>query len=112
MSFDLCDRQPSVEVALQMLLQHFDQDSIAPLSSPREALDKLAQLSRTGRYDSDLAQLLAAEKNGHAEFRRLLSANRITHLDRFIGESPDACGSSGATTAVAVEVVPPAAHSD
>jgi len=112
MSFDLCDRQPSVEVALQLLLQHFDQNSIAPLSSPREALDKLAQLSRTGRYDSDLAQLLAAEKNGHAEFRHLLSANRITHLDRFIGESPDACGSSGATPAVAVEVVPPAAHSD
>ena len=86
LSFDLCDRQPSIEVALQLLLQHYDQNSAAPLSAPSEALDQLFTLARTPRYGADLANILANDKGGHAEFRRLLAANRVTHLDRFIGD--------------------------
>ncbi len=86
LSFDLCDRQPSVEVALQLLLQHYDQDAAAPLTAPPEVLDKRFALARSQHYGADLAKVLANEKAGHAEFRQLLAANRITHLDRFVEE--------------------------
>jgi ribosomal protein L16 Arg81 hydroxylase len=85
-SFDLCDRQPSIEVALQLLLKHYDQDAAAPLSAPAEALAKLFGLARSERYGADLTNILANDKAGHAEFRRLLATNRITHLDRFVAE--------------------------
>ena len=88
MSFDLCDRQPSIERALQLLLQHYDRDSSPRLVAPREDLAKLFELARTPAFDADLGQALAAEKSGQAEFRRLLSRNRITHLDRFIDDRP------------------------
>jgi ribosomal protein L16 Arg81 hydroxylase len=83
LSFDLCDRQPSIEAALQLLLQHYDRDAAAPLTSTAQALEKLFSLTRSARYDSDLDKLLANDKAGHGEFRRLL-ANRVTHLERFI----------------------------
>lgn len=83
-SFDLCDRQPSVEMALQLLLQHFDRDASPPLTPPEGALDKMFELARSGGYGADLANMLARDKAGHAEFRRLLAANRVTHLDRYI----------------------------
>jgi ribosomal protein L16 Arg81 hydroxylase len=86
MSFDLNDRQPGIELALQLLLNHYDQDSSPRQVPPREDLDKLFRLSRSASYESDLAQAQAAEKAGHAEFRKLLSSNRITHLDRFVDD--------------------------
>jgi hypothetical protein len=86
-AFDLCDRQPNIEMALQLLLRHFDRDASPPLAAPRGALDKLMQLGRTSGYEADLAEMAAREKAGHAEFRRILAANRITHLDRFIDEA-------------------------
>ena len=85
LSFDLCDRQPSIEVALQLLLQHYDQKSAAPLSAPAEVLDELFALSRSPRYGADLANVLVNDKAGHTEFRRVV-ADRVTHLDRFIAE--------------------------
>jgi ribosomal protein L16 Arg81 hydroxylase len=84
MSFDLCDRQPSIELALQLLLKHYDQDSSPRPVPPREEIDKLFGLSRGPAYESDLAQMTTTEKAGHAEFRKLLANNRITHLDRFL----------------------------
>jgi hypothetical protein len=86
-SFDLCDRQPSIEMALQLLLQHYDRDASLPLTSTQGTLDKLFELARAGSYGADLAAMLARDKAGHAEFRRLLADNRITHLDRFIAEA-------------------------
>ena len=85
-SFDLCDRQPSIEMALQLLLQHYDRDASLPLNSTQTALDKLFELARSGAYGGDLAAMLARDKAGHAEFRRLLANNSITHLDPFIAE--------------------------
>src|SRR5437867_3693495 len=46
-SFDLCDRQPSIEMALQLLLQHFDRDASPPLTAPERALEKLLELARS-----------------------------------------------------------------
>lgn len=86
-SFDLCDRQPNVEMALQLLLQHYDRDASPPLAPPHATLDKLFTLSRTAQYGTELAEMLARDKAGHVEFRRILAANRITHLDRFIEEA-------------------------
>jgi hypothetical protein len=86
-SFDLCDRQPSIEMALQLLLKHFDRDASPPLTPPRDTLEKLLQLGRANPYAADLAEMLARDKAGHAEFRRLLAANRVTQLDRFIDEA-------------------------
>ena len=86
-SFDLCDRQPSVELALQLLLQHYDRDSAMPLTSTQGMLDKLFELARSNPYAAELASMLARDKAGHAEFRQLLATNRVTHLDRFIRES-------------------------
>jgi hypothetical protein len=83
-SFDLCDRQPSVEMALQLLLAHYDRDSSAPLAPTQATLDKLFEHARSGGYGQDLAAMLAREKAGHAEFRALLAANAVRHLDRFI----------------------------
>ena len=87
-SFDLCDRQPSIEAALQLLLQHYDQDAAAPLTAPAEVLRKLFDLAQSQRYSGDLANILANDKAGHAEFRRLLGNNRVTHLDRFVSDDP------------------------
>lgn len=84
LSFDLCDRQPSIELALQLLLRRYDHDSSPRPTPPREDLNKLFSLSHTTAYESDLAQAQAQEKSGHTEFRRLLANNRVTHLDRFL----------------------------
>ena len=84
MSFDLCDRQPNIELALQLLLKHYDMRASPRLISPREDLANLFRLSRDSKYEADLSKLLDAEKDGHTEFRRLLANNRITYLDRFI----------------------------
>ena len=86
-SFDLCDRQPSIEIALQMLLRHYDRDASARGTPPVEDLDKLFRLSRTPAYAAEIAQAQAAEDAGHGEFRALLAQNRITYLDRFVQES-------------------------
>lgn len=83
LSFDLCDRQPSIEAALQLLLQHYDRDAAAPLTPPARALDRLFSLAHSARYDADLGNLLANDKASHGEFRRVL-AHRVTHLERFI----------------------------
>jgi DTW domain-containing protein YfiP len=48
-SFDLCDRQPSVEAVLQLLLQHYDHEASPPLSATRDVLAKLAELARSGK---------------------------------------------------------------
>jgi ribosomal protein L16 Arg81 hydroxylase len=87
-SFDLCDRQPNIEMALQLLLRHYDRDASPPLAAPRSVLDKLMQLGQASGYEADLAEMAAREKAGHAEFRRILAANRITHFDRFVDETP------------------------
>ena len=86
-SFDLCDRQPSIEMALQLLLAHYDRDSAMPLTPTQGMLDKLFELARSNPYAADLASMLARDKAGHAEFRALLATNRVTHLDRFIREA-------------------------
>jgi ribosomal protein L16 Arg81 hydroxylase len=84
LSFDLCDRQPSIEVALQLLLNHYDQDSSPRQTPPREDLDKLFRLAGNSAYEADLARIAASDKAGHVEFRRLLANNRISYLDRFV----------------------------
>src|SRR4029079_19564662 len=73
-SFDLCDRQPSIEMALQLLLAHYDRDSALPLTPTRRALDKLFELAQRDGYATDLDAMLARDKAGHAEFRRILDA--------------------------------------
>ena len=85
-SFDLCDRQPSIEIALQMLLRHYDRDASPRGTPPIEDLDKLFRLSRTPAYAAEIAQAQAGEDAGHAEFRALLAQNRITYLDRFLAQ--------------------------
>jgi ribosomal protein L16 Arg81 hydroxylase len=82
-AFDLCDRQPSIEIALQLLLAHYDRDSSPPLSPTRVTLDKLFELVHSAGYAEDLASLLAREKAGQAEFRTLL-ASSVTEFDRYI----------------------------
>ena len=84
LSFDLCDRQPSIEAALQMLLRHYDHDSSPRSTPPLDDLDKLFRLSRSATYEADLARAQAGEDAGHAEFRELLAGNRITFLDRLL----------------------------
>src|SRR6478672_426586 len=83
-SFDLCNRQTSIEAALQLLLRHYDRDASPRSAPPLADLDKLHQLSRSPAYAADLAQAQAGEDAGHAEFRELLATNRITFLDRLL----------------------------
>jgi hypothetical protein len=91
-SFDLCDRQPSIEVALQMLLRHYDRDASPRSTPPIEDLEKLFRLSRTPAYGAEIAQAQAGEDAGHAEFRSLLAQNRVTFLDRFVAAERGAPG--------------------
>ena len=84
LSFDLCDRQPSIEIALQMLLRHYDRDASPRGVSPQQELDKLFSLRQRAAYEAELAQAKAGEDAGHAEFRELLANNRITFLDRLL----------------------------
>ncbi len=100
LSFDLCDRQPSIELALQLLLRHYDRDSSPRPAPPREDLDKLFRLSRAPSYESDLAQAQASEKAGHAQFRQLLANNRITYLDSLVRAERRADSARSATPAV------------
>ena len=86
-SFDLCDRQPSIELVLQLLLQHYDRDSSPRLVPPREDLERLFRLSKTPAFENELAQLQAAEKASLGEFRDLVANNRVTHLDRFVADT-------------------------
>ena len=83
-SFDLCNRQASIEVALQLLLRHYDRDSSPRATPPLADLDKLHKLSRSPAYAADLANVQAGEDAGHAEFRALLASNRVTFLDRLL----------------------------
>jgi hypothetical protein len=83
-SFDLCNRQTSIEAALQLLLRHYDRDASPRFAPPLADLDKLYQLSRSPAYAADLAKAQAAEDAGHEEFRELLATNRITFLDRLL----------------------------
>jgi hypothetical protein len=91
-SFDLCDRQPSIEIALQMLLRHYDRDASPRSTPPIEDLEKLFRLSRTPAYGAEIAQAQAGEDAGHAEFRSLLAQNRVTFLDRFVAAERGAPG--------------------
>ena len=83
-SFDLCNRQASIEAALQLLLRHYDRDSSPRATPPLADLDKLHKLSRSPAYAADLANVQAGEDAGHAEFRALLAGNRVTFLDRLL----------------------------
>ena len=89
-SFDLCNRQTSIEAALQLLLRHYDRDSSPRSTPPLADLDKLHQLSRTPAFAADLANVQAGEDAGQAEFRELLATNRITFLDRLLHADPAA----------------------
>ncbi len=100
LSFDLCDRQASIELALQLLLRHYDRDSSPRPAPPREDLDKLFRLSRAPSYESDLAQAQASEKAGHAQFRQLLANNRITYLDSLVRAERRADSAPSANPAV------------
>jgi hypothetical protein len=94
-SFDLCDRQPSIELALQLLLKHYDRDSSPRLVTPREDLDKLFRLSRSAAYENEIGHAQQAEKLGFGEFRALVAGNRITHLDRFVAAAEAAVPTAG-----------------
>ena len=94
-SFDLCDRQPSIEAALSLLLRHFDRKAVLPHAPNGDTLAHLAELARSTPYVNELAELLATEKSGHALFRRLLADNRVTHFDALASlaapSKPTAC---------------------
>jgi len=87
-SFDLCDRQPSIEAVLSLLLRHFDRNAATPHVSNEEALAHLTKLAQGSPYVEELRELLAVEKSGHSLFRRLLSSNRVIHFDALAAGSP------------------------
>jgi hypothetical protein len=55
LSFDLCDRQPSIEVALQLLLQHYDQKS-APRLRRRSTRSISSSLSPARRATAPISR--------------------------------------------------------
>jgi len=101
-SFDLCDRQTSIEVALQLLLRHYDRDSSPRATPPLDDLDKLHRLSRTPTFAADLSQVQAGEDAGHKAFRELLATNRVSFLDRLVqaerSADPETARGSGTRT--------------
>src|SRR4029078_465493 len=59
-SFDLWDRQPTIAIAVQMLLRHYDRDASPRPTPPIEGLEKLFRLSRTPAYGAEIGPRTAA----------------------------------------------------
>lgn len=81
-SFDLCDRTVNLETALDLALRHYDRNAAYPLTPTRGLLERLYAIMQQPGFEGDLTALQAQERQAHAEFRRLLSTNRIGRLDR------------------------------
>jgi hypothetical protein len=84
LSFDLCDRTPTVEYQLQMGLDRYAHATRAPYTPAAEVAGSFAELLRSPDFQADLAQradTLRAELRAFRE--RIDFAGRVTALTRF-----------------------------
>ncbi len=84
MSFDICDRTVNAETALHLLTQEFDRDATRPYTPVEGVVEKLVQLARTDDYWQRVRELQTKQAENYRNAREIISANRVTHLDKLI----------------------------
>ena len=84
LSFDLCDRTPTVEYQLQMALERYARATSAPYTPAPEVAGAFAELLRSPAFKGDLAQRTEALRAELRAFReRIAAAGRVTALSRY-----------------------------
>jgi hypothetical protein len=84
LSFDLCDRTPTLEYQLQMGIDRYAQATRAPYTSAPEVAESFAGLLRSADFRAALAQRSDALRGELRAFReRIDAAGRVTALSRF-----------------------------
>ena len=84
LSFDLCDRTPTVEYQLQMALERYARATSAPYTAAPEVAGAFAELLRSPAFKGDLAQRTEALRAELRAFReRIAAAGRVTALSRY-----------------------------
>jgi len=84
LSFDLCDRATGIETVFDLLLKHYDRDSLRPYGTASEVLEKAASLGRSEEFRREIEALEQQHKAGYEEFRRSVAASRISFFDSLI----------------------------
>jgi Cupin superfamily protein len=84
LSFDLCDRTPTVEYQLQMALDRYKHATSAPYSPAPEVAGAFADLLRSPAMRGELEQRTEALRSELRAFReRIAFAGRVTSLSRY-----------------------------
>lgn len=84
LSFDLCDRTPTVEYQLQMALERYALATSASYTPAPEVARAFAELLRSPAFEGDLAQRAETLRGELRAFReRIDAAGRVTALSRF-----------------------------
>src|SRR4029077_7126787 len=84
LSFDLCDRAAGIETVFDLLLKHYDRDSLRPYGAASDVLEKAASRGRSENFTRDIKALQQQHKAGYEEFRRPVAASRISFFDPLI----------------------------
>lgn len=91
MSFDICDRNVGLDMALSLLMQEYMKDSAECYAPTEGAMEKLMSHARSQAFRSRIAGIQADHKRSYEGARQLLGSNRVKALDRWI--AADASGS-------------------
>lgn len=84
LSFDLCDRTPTVEYQLQMALERYAHATSAPYTPAPDVASAFAELLRSPVFAGDLGQRAETLRGELRAFReRIDAAGRVTALSRF-----------------------------
>ena len=84
LSFDLCDRTPTVEYQLEMALKRYAHATNAPYTPAPQVVGTFADLLKSPAFEGDLAQRAEAVRAELLAFReRIGFAGRVTALSRF-----------------------------
>ena len=85
LSFDLCDRTPTVEYQLQMALERYAHATSAPYTPAPQVADMFADLLKSAAFEADLGRRAEAVRAELRAFReRIAFAGRVTSLSRFV----------------------------
>ena len=85
LSFDLCDRTPTVEYQLQMALERYAHATSAPYTPAPQVADTVADLLKSEVFEADLGRRAEAVRAELRAFReRIAFAGRVTSLSRFV----------------------------
>jgi JmjC domain len=84
LSFDLCDRTPTIEYQLQMALERYAHATSAAYTPAPQVAGAFADLLKSAAFEADLGRRAEAVRAELRAFReRIAFAGRVTSLSRF-----------------------------